>query len=152
MRRAWAYKEDNGAESCKWSGTFVCDLLRTWPPIDPTFLLFRQPTKRVARTKSQGATGTQKKPLSPKDERGAQECSIQYFEEKKKEKESFYYTCLSVLTILEARLCLESYTSLALEPCLPRIWSSLKRQDEGCTRIEDQHVFLLGYDGKYLYK
>ena len=145
------YKEDNGAESCKWSGTFVCDLLRTWPPIDPTFLLFRQPTKRVARTKSQGATGTQKKPLSPKDERGAQECSIQYFEEKK-EKESFYYTCRSVLTILEARLCLESYTSLALEPCLPRIWSSLKRQDEGCTRIEDQHVFLLGYDSKYLYK
>ena len=151
MRRAWAYKEDNGAESCKWSGTFVCDLLRTWPPIDPTFLLFRQPTKRVARTKSQGATGTQKKPLSPKMKEEPK--SVLYnILKKKKERESFYYTCLSVLTILEARLCLESYTSLALEPCLPRIWSSLKRQDEGCTRIEDQHVFLLGYDGKYLYK
>ena len=89
MRRAWAYKEDNGAESCKWSGTFVCDLLRTWPPIDPTFLLFRQPTKRVARTKSQGATGTQKKPLSPKMKEEPKSVLYNILKKKKRRKKVF---------------------------------------------------------------
>ena len=30
-------------------------------------------------------------------------------------------TCLSVLTILDAKLNFDSYTSFALEPCLPSI-------------------------------
>lgn len=51
----------------------------------------------------------------------------------------YKFTCRSVLTILDARLCLESYTSFALDPCLPRIWSSLKRHH--LSWIEDQHVF-----------
>ncbi|MPC26970.1 hypothetical protein E2C01_020122 [Portunus trituberculatus] len=37
-------------------------------------------------------------------------------------------TCLSTFTMREARLILDSYTSLALDPCFPRIWSSLQEQ------------------------
>ena len=40
-------------------------------------------------------------------------------------KQTFLLTCLSVLTILEAKLCFDSYTSFALEPWRPKIWSNL---------------------------
>lgn len=34
-------------------------------------------------------------------------------------------TCLSILTTRDAKLIFDAYTSFALDPCFPNIWSNL---------------------------